>query len=143
MKVRIKRIDKSLPLPVYQTAGAVAFDIYAREGVTIQPQAVVRVPSNLVVQTPEEYMLHLSLRSSTPMKKHGLVIPQGVGVVDSDYCGPEDEVLIQVYNVGDVEVTIERGERFAQGTFVRIDRAEFEELEEITTTSRGGFGSTG
>lgn len=143
MKVRIQRIDKSLPLPAYQTAGAAAFDIYAREDIVVYPKTVVRIPSNLIVQTPEGYMLHLSLRSSTPKKKLGLVIPQGVGVVDSDYRGPKDEVLIQVYNVGSTEVKIERGERFAQGVFVHISGAEFEEIDDLVAASRGGFGSTG
>jgi len=142
MRVKIKRIDRSLPLPEYQTAGAAAFDIYAREEVKIRPQEIVRVPSNLVVATPPGYFLMLSLRSSTPKKKPGVIIPQGVGVVDSDYRGPEDEVLVQLLNTSDQIVTIERGERFAQGTFVKIEQAELVETGEMSTVSRGGFGST-
>jgi len=142
MEVSIKRIDKSLPLPEYQTSGAAAFDIYAREEVKIQPKETVQVPSNLIVATPRGYFLMLSLRSSTPKKKPGLVIPQGVGVVDSDYRGPEDEVLVQLLNTSDQVATIERGERFAQGTFVKIEQAKLIEAEELATVSRGGFGST-
>jgi len=130
-------------MPEYQTAGAAAFDIYAREEMKIQPKETVRIPSNLIVATPRGFVLMLSLRSSTPKKKPGLIIPQGVGVVDSDYRGPEDEVLVQLLNTGDRVVTIERGERFAQGTFVRIGKAGFREVGVVKAKTRGGFGSTG
>jgi len=143
VKVDIKRIDPSLPMPEYQTAGAAAFDIYPRETVRILPGEIVRIPSNLIVATPCGYFLMLSLRSGLAKKKPGLVIPQGVGVVDSDYRGPEDEVIVQVHNVGDQIVTLERGERFAQGTFVRIGKVSFREIGEVTAKTRGGFGSTG
>lgn len=143
MQVRIKRIDPTLPMPEYQTAGAAAFDIYAREEIKIQPRELARIPSNLIVETPKGYYLMVTLRSGTPKKKLGLVVPHGVGIIDSDYCGPEDEVLVQVLNTGDQVLTIEKGERFAQGTFVRIGRARFWERGRIRQASRGGFGSTG
>jgi dUTP pyrophosphatase len=143
MKVFVKRIDVSLPMPEYQTRGAAAFDIYAREEVEIQPGEIARIPSNLVVQTPKGYMLLLALRSGTPKKKPGLVVPHGIGIVDSDYRGPEDEVLVQVMNVGDTVIRIEKGERFAQGSFVKINQANFRETRQVTARTRGGFGSTG
>lgn len=143
MKVKISRIDQTLPMPAYQTSGAGAFDIYARETVTILPSEIVRIPSNLIVGTPRGYFLLLALRSGTPKKKPGLIVPHGIGIVDSDYCGPEDEVLVQVQNVGDIAVVVERGERFAQGAFVKIDQAQFVESNVITGQNRGGFGSTG
>ena len=87
-------------------------------------------------------MLLLASRSSLPRKK-GLMIPNGVGIIDQDYCGPEDEIHIQVYNFTSAPVHIERGERLAQGIFVRIAQVEWEEVEEIGEKSRGGFGSTG
>ncbi len=142
MKVNIKRIDASLPLPQYQTAGSVGFDFTARETVEIAPHALGLVPGNVVVQTPNGYMLMVALRSSTPRKKN-LIIPHGLGVIDQDYCGPDDEVKIQVYNVSDSPVVVERGERIAQGVFVRADQVELDEVAEITAQSRGGFGSTG
>ena len=108
MKVRIKRIDKSLPLPQYETAGAVGFDFLAREEVTINPQEIKLIPGNVIVEVPKGYALILASRSSTP-KKHGLTKPHGIGVIDQDYCGPEDEVKIQVYNFTDEPVTISRG----------------------------------
>ena len=87
-------------------------------------------------------MLVLASRSSTPRKK-GLMPPHGIGVVDLDYHGPEDELGIQVYNFSNEEVVIKRGEKIAQGIFVRVDKFEFEESEgNLKDVSRGGFGST-
>lgn len=143
MRITIKRVDASLPMPEYQTSGAAAFDIYAREEVKILPKELVRIPSNLIVATPKGFYLMVTLRSGTPKKKLGLVVPHGVGIIDSDYCGPDDEVLVQVLNTGDQVLTIEKGERFAQGTFVKIGRASFAEVGgRINRNSRGGFGST-
>ncbi len=141
MKVRIQRIDKSLPLPVYETAGSVGFDILARETTKIEPGKIELIPSNVIVEVPEGYMLVVASRSSTPRKK-GLTQPHGFGIIDHDYCGPEDEVRIQVYNFSGQPVTIERGEKIAQGVFVRVDKFEWEEVDKIREESRGGFGST-
>ena len=141
MKVRIKRIDKTLPLPVYETQGAVGFDLYAREERLIKAHTLDRIPSNVIIETPKGYGLIISLRSSTP-KKWGLLIPHGVGVIDQDYCGENDEILIQVINFTDQDIVIDRGTKIAQGLFVRIDQMEFEEHAKMTDESRGGFGST-
>ncbi len=70
------------------------------------------------------------------------MVPQGVGIVDNDYCGEEDELQIQVYNFTDSVVHVERGSRIAQAIFVRVDTAEWNEVEQMSTASRGGFGST-
>ncbi|MDD4352068.1 MAG: dUTP diphosphatase, partial [Candidatus Gracilibacteria bacterium] len=67
----------------------------------------------------------------------------GVGIIDLDYCGPTDEVKTLVYNFTDADVTIERGTKISQGIFVRVDIADWEEVEEVHPESRGGFGSTG
>jgi len=141
MKVRITRVDKSLPLPVYETAGAVGFDIVCREDTAIPPKSVGKIPGNAVVKVPEGYALVVALRSSTPKKK-SLLCPHGIGVIDNDYCGPDDELMVQVYNFSDAPVTVARGEKIAQGIFVKIDKAEWEELDSISEKSRGGFGST-
>ena len=69
-------------------------------------------------------------------------MPQGLGIVDNDYCGEEDELKIQVYNFTDAPVPVERGSRIAQAVFVRVDTAEWNETEQMTRPSRGGFGST-
>jgi dUTP pyrophosphatase len=142
MKVKIKRIDKSIPLPVYETDGAVGFDISAREDFAIKSGEIVLVPSNIIVEVPKGYMLVVASRSSTPRKK-GVMQPHGFGIIDHDYCGPEDEIKIQVYNFTDSAVEIKKGDKIAQGVFVRIDKFEWEESDEIRVESRGGFGSTG
>jgi len=141
MKVRIKLVDKSLPLPKYETTGSVGFDFVARETVTVEPGKIELVPGNTVVGVPEGYMLMVASRSSTPRKK-GLMQPHGFGVIDCDYCGDTDEIKIQVYNFTSSPVTVERGEKVAQGVFVRVDKAEWEEVESVSEKNRGGFGST-
>jgi dUTP pyrophosphatase len=140
MHVTIRRIDTELPLPKYETAGAVAFDLVCRETVTVTPNAVALLPSNVVVVVPEGYALLLSSRSSTA-RKRGLLVP--LGIIDQDYCGPEDELLLQVLNFSETPVTIERGERVGQALLVKIERAEWNEVPELSAPSRGGFGTTG
>lgn len=142
MKIKIKRIDASLPLPEYKTAGAAAFDIYAREDCAIPAHGQFKIPSNLIVATPPGYVLLIFSRSSLAPKK-GLALANGVGVIDSDFCGPTDELLISVYNLTDQEVKVERGERIAQGIFIKYERGEWEEMENVENPDRGGFGSTG
>lgn len=140
-KVKIKRIDKSLPLPVYETSGSVGFDLLARETTTINPNEIELIPANVIVEVPEGYMLMLASRSSTPKKK-GLTKPHSIGIIDQDYCGETDELKIQVLNFKNEPVTIEKGEKIAQGVFVRVDRLNWQEVDQMTQESRGGFGST-
>jgi dUTP pyrophosphatase len=140
-KAKIKRIDKTLPLPVYETNGSVGFDIIARETLEIPSKEIKLVPGNIIVEVPNGYMLMVASRSSTPKKK-GLTPPHGLGIIDHDYCGNEDEIKIQVYNFTDESVIVERGEKIAQGVFIRIDKLDWEEVDEMTKDSRGGFGST-
>jgi len=142
MKVKIRRINKGIPLPKYETNGAVGFDFVSREDVSIKPKELGFIPSNVSVKTPEGYMLLIALRSSAPRKK-GLMVPHGIGIVDQDYCGNDDEIKIQVYNFTDKDVHIEKGERVAQGVFVRVDKLEFDEVDDMGEENRGGFGSTG
>ncbi len=142
MKVRIQRVDKTLPLPKYETDGSVGFDFLAREDTVIPAKSVALIPGNVIAEVPRNFVLFVTLRSSTPRKK-GLLMPHGVGVIDHDYCGPQDEIKIQVYNFTDQAVAISRAEKIAQGIFVHIDKMEWEEVERIREESRGGFGSTG
>lgn len=142
LKVKIKRIDKSLPLPTYETNGSVGFDLVTRENTVIQPHEIALVPGNVVVEVPEDHMLVVASRSSTP-RKTGLTMPHGIGIIDHDYCGPTDEIMAQVYNFRNDPITIEKGTRIAQGIFVRISKAEWIEVDEVESESRGGFGSTG
>lgn len=141
MKVKIKRLDNTLPLPKYETSGSVGFDILAREDVVVEAKNIGLIPANIVVEVPKNYMLIVASRSSTPKKK-GLLTPHGIGIIDHDYCGPKDEIHIQVYNFLERSVTVKRGEKIAQGVFVHIDKFDWEEVENINDRNRGGFGST-
>lgn len=141
LDITVKRIDKDLPLPTYATAGSVGFDLLCREDTEIASRNLGFIPANVIVRTPPGYMLLLTLRSSTPGRK-GLIIPHGVGVIDQDYCGEGDELLIQVYNVRDEAITVKRAERIAQGMFVPVLHITWHEVDDVGE-GRGGFGSTG
>lgn len=141
LKVAIKRIDPSLPLPVYATEGSVGFDLLCREDVEVLPRQIALIPSNVIVRIPVGYFLLMTLRSSTPRRK-SLLIPHGVGVIDQDYCGEGDELKVQVLNFGEEAVMVKQGERIAQGLFLPVMRVEWEEVHEVGQ-GRGGFGSTG
>jgi dUTP pyrophosphatase len=142
MQVHIKRVDPSLDLPRYESKGAVGFDIITRETTVIEPNQITLIPGNVIVKVPEGYALLIVPRSSMPRKK-GLVCPHSLGVLDCDYHGEKDELLVQVKNVTDATVTVERGERIAQGLFVKVEKADWVEVESHDAESRGGFGSTG
>jgi dUTP pyrophosphatase len=141
LKARIKRIDKDLPLPVYETDGSVGFDIIARETMQVPSKEIKLIPGNIIVEVPKGYMLMVASRSSTPKKK-GLTPPHGLGIIDHDYCGEQDEIKIQVYNFTNDSVIVERGEKIAQGVFIKIDKLSWEEVDSMSKNSRGGFGST-
>ncbi len=142
MKVRIRRLDPVVALPAYQTAASAGFDIAANESVIIQPGEVQLVATGLIVEAPPGYFLALFVRSSLPIKK-GLTLGNGVGIVDADYCGPEDEVKIELLNVTSSPAQINRGDRIAQGIFLPVRQVEWEEALEADGPSRGGFGSSG
>lgn len=143
MQLNITRLDQALPLPKYETAGACAFDVCARESTIIAPKTLAFIPTSLIVEVPEGHVLFLASRSSTPKKK-GLLIPHGMGVIDQDFCGPKDELLVQVWNFTDEPVIVERGDRVAQAVVCPMLRCEIVETKELATAvSRGGFGSTG
>ncbi len=142
MKIKVKRIDKSLPLPQYETKGSVGVDLITRIDTTVKPKKVGLIPANIVVEVPYGYALILASRSSTPLKK-GLSTPHGIGIIDHDYCGEDDELRVQVYNFTGETITVKKGDKIAQGLFVRVDKVEFEEVDKMEAESRGGFGSTG
>lgn len=143
VNISIKRIDTTLPLPNYQTTGSVAFDLYARIDIQIDPFIPTVIPANIIIHVPEGYFLMIASRSSTPLKK-GLMLANGIGVIDTDYHGDKDEIGVQVLNFTQKEVHIKKGDRIAQALVVKIEKvASFCEVESISKTSRGGFGSTG
>ncbi len=142
MQVNIKRIDKTLPLPKYESPGACCFDLLSRKEVIVSSKQVGLIPTNIIVQVPEGYMFIVLPRSSTAKKK-GLIIPHGLGIIDQDYHGPDDEVIFQVYNVTEEDVMVEKGERLAQGCFIPVEKVTFEEVAVVGEKTRGGIGSTG
>ena len=141
MNIKIKRFDKELPLPQRQTKGAAAFDLTAREAVTIAPGTVGYVPLNVAIETPPDHFLLIAARSGT--HKKGIMLANGIGIIDPDYSGNEDEIKAAYFNFSAASVVIEKGERIAQGTFVKISHPEWEELDEMPNKTRGGFGTTG
>ena len=86
--------------------------------------------------------LAIFARSSTPLKR-GLMVANGVGVIDPDYSGPEDEVKIAVVNIRSVPVSVAKGDRIAQGIFLPSPRVTWVEVDALDKRSRGGFGATG
>jgi dUTP pyrophosphatase len=142
MLLRIKRLHPSVGLPVPATDGAAGFDLAAAVDVDVPPREIRLVGTGLVIAVPKGYFLGIFARSSTPLKR-GLLVANGVGVVDADYCGPDDEVRVQVLNVTDRPVRVKRGDRLAQGIVLPAPRVEWEEVAETGAPARGGFGSTG
>jgi dUTP pyrophosphatase len=142
MNVRIRRLHEDVPLPRYESGRAAAFDFSAADDVTIAPSQVGLVPTGLVIEVPDGMFLGIFARSSTPVKR-GLMVANGVGVVDPDYCGPHDEIKVPVMNFTAAPVTVKKGDRIAQGMFLAAPRVAWDEHEELGDTSRGGFGATG
>jgi dUTP pyrophosphatase len=139
--VRIRRLDPDVPLPSYQTVEAAGFDLSAAEDVRVPAGEIRLVPTGLVIEVPHGCFLGIFARSSTPLKR-GLMVANGVGVIDPDYAGPDDEIKVQVLNFTRDEVLVNKGDRIAQGIFVPCLRAQWQEGD-TRETSRGGFGSTG
>jgi len=137
MKIKIKRTDPSLPLPL-QKEGAACFDFVCRETTTIKPNEIKLVPSNTVVKVPKGYALLIFARSSTPLRK-GLVLANGIGVVDPFFCGDKDEIVFEFLNVTDEDVVVERGETLAQGMVIKHESVEWEEIEKMGEKGKGGY----
>jgi dUTP pyrophosphatase len=110
--------------------------------IDIPPRSIRLVGTGLVIAVPDGHFLGIFARSSTPLKR-GLMVANGVGVIDPDYCGPEDEIKIQVLNVTDAPVQVRRGDRLAQGIVLPAPRVEWDEVGDVAAPTRGGFGSTG
>ena len=142
ISVRIKRLSPSVPLPRYESDGAAAFDLAAAADVIVEAGQVALIPTGLIIEVPPGMFLGIFARSSTPLKR-GLMVANGVGIVDQDYCGPHDEVKIAVVNFTSAPVRVSTGDRIAQGMLLPINRVTWEEVEVIRSASRGGFGSTG
>lgn len=141
MRVRLHRASQDTAVPVYRTRGSVGFDIAVAQDVGLDPGEITFAPTGITVEVPHGWALLVCLRSSTPTR-HGVIQPHGIGVVDQDYCGPEDELLLQLLNYTQRPVEIAACTAVAQGIFVRVATAAWEEFNP-SGTSRGGLGSTG
>jgi len=142
MRLKIRRLDSTVSLPSYGTSEAAGFDLASAHELIVGPRQIALVRTGLVIEVPTGYFLAIFARSSTPLKR-GLIVANGVGVIDSDYSGPNDEVMIQVMNVTENAVRIQPGDRLAQGIVLPAPRVSWEEVSEIRELTRGGFGSTG
>ena len=127
---------------MYATAESAGFDLSAAADLTIAPGQIALVPTGLVIEVPSGYFLGIFARSSTPLKR-GLLVANGVGIIDPDYSGPDDEVRIQVLNITATAVTVKRGDRLAQGIVLPAPRVTWDETTVLREETRGGFGSTG
>ena len=126
--------------PKYETPGSACFDIAIAHSFTLQPRELHNFPTGLHVELPTGYCLLVFARSSLGQKK--CIIPNAVGVIDSDYRG---EIFIPVMNLSDEQVHFQEGRRYAQGMIVRAEQAGIELVDALSETQRGfgGFGSTG
>lgn len=143
MKVKIKLIDDSLPIPGYQTTESAAFDLYSRLDVEILPKTVFLVPLNVVLQIPKNHWVLMAARSS--LHKKGLMLINGIGVGDYDYRGVDDEYHAALFNFSDQAVILKKGERLVQAIVLPREKVKFSKIDVIAKDdkNRGGFGSTG
>lgn len=141
MKIKVKRYDKDLPLPTYKTEGAACMDVVAREDVTINAKSVGYIPLNIAIELPKGCWAMLASRSST--HKLGLINAAGIGIIDYDYRGNNDEYKFVAYNFTDTSVKVERGTRIGQIMILKHEKVEIEEVDNLSNRDRGGIGSTG
>ena len=134
---------EGLSLPAYATPHSAGMDVLAAvaEPVILAPGARALIPTGLCIALPEGYEAQIRPRSGLALK-HGIGLVNSPGTIDADYRG---EVGIILINCGDAPFTIERGMRIAQMVIAPYTRAVFEEVAELSTSTRGtgGFGSTG
>ncbi len=140
MKIKIKRFDANFPLPAY-TPGAACFDFFCRETVTIPPHEVKAVPLNIALQVPDGHALLVFARSSTGLRK-GLMLSNSVGVVDPFYNGDQDENLAFLLNFTDTPVTVEAGDRIAQGMIIKTEPVQWDEVDSMNGDGHGGYNHT-
>lgn len=148
MKVQVKVLDKRLgnewPMPSYATSGSAGLDLRACVGETtlIEPGQTILVKTGLAIYIEDTQFAGLILPRSGLGHKHGIVLGNLVGLIDSDYQG---ELMVSVWNRSQTAFTLEPGERLAQYVLVPVVHAEFEQVEEFVATERGagGFGHTG
>ena len=132
----------SCKLPERSTKNSAGYDFFCPDTVVCKSHEITMIRTGIKAQFPDDEMLLLFNRSSNPKKK-GLIILNGVGVVDSDYYNNADnegEMGFVFYNMFDNDVIIEAGEKLGQGVFVKFFTTD---NDVATGTRKGGFGSTG
>ena len=148
MKVQVKVLDARLgqewAMPAYATTGSAGLDLRAclDEAIEIVAGETVLIKTGLAIYIEDPNFAGLILPRSGLGHKHGIVLGNLVGLIDSDYQG---ELMVSVWNRGQNTFRLEPGERLAQYVLVPVVQAEFEQVEEFVATGRGagGFGHTG
>jgi dUTP pyrophosphatase len=146
LQVRVldPRIGKEFPLPQYATAGSAGVDLRAcvDQPLELQPGDTQLIPSGIAIYLADPTLAAVVLPRSGLGHKHGIVLGNLVGLIDSDYQG---QLFVSVWNRGKTTFTIQPGERIAQLVVVPVVQVEFDVVEEFAATQRGagGFGSSG
>lgn len=145
VKILDRRIGSEYPLPAYATEGSAGMDLRAcTEGseLTIEPGETVLIPTGISIYIKDPNLCATILPRSSMGHKHGIVLGNLVGLIDSDYQGP---LMVSCWNRSDKAFTIQAGDRIAQLMFLPVVQADFSVVEEFDATQRGegGFGSTG
>ena len=144
LKILDARIGHEFPLPAYATDGAAGMDLRAclDEHLRIDPGEAHLIPTGLALHIADSKLAAVILPRSGLGHKHGIVLGNLVGLIDSDYQG---QLFVSCWNRGQARFVIEPGDRIAQLVFVPVVRADFEVVTEFTTSRRGsgGFGHSG
>jgi dUTP pyrophosphatase len=144
LKVLNHKVGKDFPLPNYSTTGSAGLDLRAclNEPLTLSPGSAELIPTGLAIHIADSQYAATILPRSGLGHKHGIVLGNLVGLIDSDYQG---EILISCWNRGNKNFTINPGDRIAQMVIVPVAQVEFEIVEEFQASDRGanGFGSSG
>ena len=144
LKILDSRLGDSIPLPHYATDGSAGLDMRAviDETVTVAPGETVLVPTGLAIHVADSGLAAVLLPRSGLGHKHGLVLGNLTGLIDSDYQG---QVFISCWNRSSTPYDIEPGERVAQMVFVPVEQVRFNVVESFEDSERGagGFGHTG
>ena len=144
LKILDPRIGEDIPLPTYATDGSAGMDLRAalEESTEIQPGETILIPTGLSIYVEDPNMAAVILPRSGLGHKHGIVLGNLVGLIDSDYQG---QLFVSCWNRGNESFTIDVGDRIAQLVIVPVIQAAFDIVEDFETTSRGagGFGHSG
>ena len=144
LKILDARLGDSIELPDYATSGSAGLDLRAclDQPITLQPGETTLIPTGLAIHIDDPTLAAVLLPRSGLGHKHGIVLGNLVGLIDSDYQG---QVYVSCWNRGQTAFEINIGERIAQMVFVPVVQVGFEQVDEFTVTERGtgGFGHTG